>query len=102
MLRQLGLVEHELPEHGLVPLLELQKEGLVIAEVQVTGGSPAAGKRAGGLRIPPGSRLISVWRQGRTELVEPSTVMRPGDQVLAIVPQEAVLDLRRSLLGAPK
>ena len=68
----------------------------------MTGGSPAAGKRAGGLRIPPGSRLISVWRQGRTELVEPSTVMRPGDQVLAVVPQGSVPELRKALLGAPK
>ncbi|HSF61509.1 MAG TPA: NAD-binding protein [Gaiellaceae bacterium] len=97
----LGLVEHEMPEHGLVRLLELQKEGLVIAEVQIEGGSPAAGKRAGGLGIPSGSRLISVWRQGRTELVEPSTVLRPGDQVLAVVPATATADLRRALLGAP-
>ena len=74
----LALVEHEMPEHGLVPLLELQKEGLVIAEVQVDGGSPAAGKRVGGLGLPAGSRLISVYRQGRTELVEQGTVMRPG------------------------
>ena len=36
----LGLVEHEVPEHGLVRLLELQKEGLVVVEVQVEGGSP--------------------------------------------------------------
>jgi trk system potassium uptake protein TrkA len=98
----LGLVEHELPEHGLVRLLELQKEGLVVVEVQVEGGSPAAGKKAGGLSLPAGSRLISVWRQGRTELVEPSTVVRPGDQVLAVVPTEGAADLRRALLGAPK
>jgi len=39
----LGLVEHEVPEHGLVRLLELQKEGLVVVEVQVEGDSPAAG-----------------------------------------------------------
>jgi trk system potassium uptake protein TrkA len=98
----LGLVEHEMPEHGLVRLLELQKEGLLVVEVQVEGGSPAAGKRAGGLGLPAGSRLISVFRQGRTELVEPSTVMRPGDQVLAIVPQGSVPELRRALLGATK
>ena len=98
----LGLVEHEMPEHGLVRLLELQKEGLVVAEVQVEADSPAAGKRAGGLGIPVGSRLISVFRQGRSELVEPSTVMRPGDQVLAIVPKSEAPDLRRALLGAPK
>ena len=91
-----------MPEHGLVQLLELQKEGLVVVEVQVEGGSPAAGKKAGGLQIPEGSRLISVFRQGRTELVEPSTVLRPGDQVLAVVPTNAAADLRRALLGAPK
>src|SRR4029453_13225334 len=98
----LGLVEHEVPEHGLVRMLELQKEGLVVVEVQVEGGSPAAGKKAGGLSLPGGSRLISVFRQGRTELVEPSTVLRPGDQVLAVVPTPAAMDLRRALLGAPK
>jgi trk system potassium uptake protein TrkA len=98
----LGLVEHELPEHGLVRLLELQKEGLVVVEVQVEGGSPAAGKKAGGLTLPAGARLISVWRQGRTELVEPSTVMRPGDQVLAVVPADSTAELRRALIGAAK
>ncbi len=96
----LGLVEHEVPEHGLVRLLELQKEGLVVVEAQVEGNSPAAGKKGGGLSLPAGSRLISVWRQGRTELVEPSTVVRPGDQLLAVVPTDAAADLRRALLGA--
>ena len=98
----LGLVEHEVPEHGLVQLLQLQKEGLDVVEVQVEGGSPAAGKKAGGIALPSGSRLISVFRQGRTELVEPATVLRPGDQILAVVPTPAALDLRRALLGAPK
>jgi trk system potassium uptake protein TrkA len=98
----LGLVEHEVPEHGLVQLLELQKEGLLVVEVQVEGGSPSAGKKAGGIALPQGSRLISVFRQGRTELVEPSTVLRPGDQVLAVAPTPKAMDLRRALLGAPK
>ena len=69
-----------MPEHGLVHLLELQKEELVIVEVQIDGGSPAAGKSAGGLALPEGSRLISVIREGRTELVEagPAAPGRPG------------------------
>jgi len=98
----LGLVEHEVPQHGLVPLVELRREGLVVAEIQVEGDSPAAGKRVGGIRLPEGSRVITVFRQGRTELVEPSTVVRPGDQLLAVVPKDSVLELRRALLGAPK
>ena len=98
----LGLVEHEVPAHGLVPLVELRKEGLVVAEIQVEGDSPVAGKRVGGIRLPEGSRLISVFRQGRTELVEASTVVRPGDQVLAVVPKASVPELRRALLRAPE
>jgi trk system potassium uptake protein TrkA len=98
----LGLVEHEMPEHGLVRLLELQKEGLEIVEAQIESSSPAAGTRVAGLALPDGSRLISVFRHGRTELVEPGTVLRPGDQVLAVVADDSATELRRVLLGAPK
>ena len=98
----LGLVEHEMPEHGLVRLLELQKEGLEIVEAQIESNSPAAGTRVAGLPLPGGSRLISVFRHGRTELVEPGTVLRPGDQVLAVVADGSATDLRRALLGTPK
>jgi trk system potassium uptake protein TrkA len=98
----LGLVEHEVPEHGLVRLLELKREGLDVVEVQIEGNSPAAGTRVAGLSLPKGSRLISVFRHGRTELVEPETVMRPGDQVLAVVSDDSAMDLRRALLGEKK
>jgi trk system potassium uptake protein TrkA len=95
----LGLVEHEVPEHGLVRLLQLQEEGLEIVEVQIESNSPAAGSRVGGLKLPEGARLISVFRHGRTELVEPGTVVRPGDQVLAVVSDESGPALRKALLG---
>ena len=96
----LGLVEHEIPEHGLVRLLDLQKEGLEIVEVQIERNSPAAGNRVAGLSLPKGSRLISVFRHGRTELVEPGTVVRPGDQVLAVVADDSAPALRKALLGS--
>ena len=81
----LGLVEHEVPEHGIVRLLELRKENLEIVELQVDRDSPAAGKRVAGLTLPDGSRLISVMRNGKSELAHDTTVLRPGDQVLAVV-----------------
>jgi len=98
----LGLVEHEVPEHGLVRLLKLGEEGLEIVEVQIESNSPVAGSRVGGLSLPEGSRLISVFRHGRTELVEPGTVMRPGDQVLAVVSDDSAPALRKALLGASR
>ena len=96
----LGLVEHEVPEHGLVTLLELQREGLRIVELQIEKGAPVAGSRVGGLSLPEGARLISVFRHGRTELVERNTVLRPGDQVLAVVSGASGQALRSALLGS--
>ena len=81
----LGLVEHEVPEHGIVRLLDLRKENLEIVELQVDRDSPAAGKRIAGLHLPDGARVISVMRNGRSALALDSTVLRPGDQVLAVL-----------------
>ena len=94
----LGLVEHEVPEHGIVHLLQLRKENLEIVELQIDGDSPAAGKRVGGLRLPDGTRLISVMRSGHSELAEDTTVIRPGDQVLAVLEPGKEDELRRVLL----
>src|SRR5213083_1898603 len=41
----LRLIEHEVPEYGLVHLLDLQEERLEIIELQVADGSAAAGRR---------------------------------------------------------
>ncbi|HXH89618.1 MAG TPA: TrkA family potassium uptake protein [Gaiellaceae bacterium] len=94
----LGLVEHEVPEYGMVHLLELRKENLEIVELQIGRDSPACGKRVGGIRVPDGSRLISVMRNGRSELADDSTVIRPGDQVLAVLEPGKEDELRRALL----
>ena len=40
----MGLIEHEVPEHELVHLLELRKENLEIVEVQIDEARRAAGK----------------------------------------------------------
>lgn len=95
----LGLVEHEVPEHGLVRLLELRSDGLEVVEVQINADSPAAGKRIAGLKLPESSRLISVMRHGRVEPAEDGTVLRPGDQVLALLRPVCEDDLRRVLIG---
>ena len=41
----MALIEHEVPEHDLVHLLELRKENLEIVEVMIDEGAPAAGRR---------------------------------------------------------
>ena len=94
----MGLVEHEVPEHELVHLLELRKENLEIVEVQIDKGSPVAGKKVESLSLPEGARLISVMRDGRSEIAVGATELQPGDQVLAILQPGKEDELRRVLL----
>ena len=94
----MGLIEHEVPEHGLVHLLELRNENLEIVEVQIAEGSPVAGKRVERLELPDGARLISVTRDGQSEIAVGATELRPGDQVLAILQPGKEDELRRVLL----
>jgi trk system potassium uptake protein len=94
----MALIEHEVPEHDLVHLLELRKENLEIVEVQIPPGAPAAGKSVEKLSLPEGSRLISIMRNGRSEIAVGSTELQPGDQVLAILQPGKEDELRRVLL----
>ena len=96
----MALVEHEVPEHDLIHLLELRKENLEIVEVQIDKSSPSAGKRVESLTMPEGARLISVMRNGRAEIAVGSTELQPGDQVLAILEPGKEDELKRVLLKA--
>ena len=94
----LGLIEHEVPAHKLIHLLELRKENLEIVEVEVEDGAPAAGKRVEQLSLPESARLISVMRNGKAEIAVGQTRLEPGDQVLAILQPGREEELRELLL----
>ncbi len=81
----LRLIEHEVPEYGLVHLLDLEEERLEIIEMQIIEGSNVSDNRVGDLRMPEGSLLISVLRDGRGFVPGPDTVLEPGDEVLAVL-----------------
>src|SRR5438093_9791665 len=60
----LRLIEHEVPEYGLVHLLDLPEERLEIIEMLLESDSQVLGRRVGDLEMPEGSLLISVLREG--------------------------------------
>ncbi len=95
----MALIEHEVPEHDLVHLLELRKENLEIIEVEIGTTCPCVGKAVDGLGLPAGSRLISVVRGGTAEIAVGSTVLAPGDQVLAILEPGREDEVRKILIG---
>jgi trk system potassium uptake protein len=94
----MALIEHEVPEHGLIQLLELRKENLEIVEVSIDKFANCKGKRVSSLKLPDGARLISVVRNGKAEIPDETTQLEAGDQVLAILEPGKEDELRRVLL----
>jgi trk system potassium uptake protein len=81
----LRLIEHEVPEYGLVQLLALEEEHLEIIELEVLPGSLAVGKQVQEIALPEGSLVISVLRSGRGFVPKADSVISAGDQVLLIL-----------------
>jgi trk system potassium uptake protein TrkA len=94
----LAMIEHEVPEHGLIHLLELRKENLEIVEVQLQPDSPCIGKEISRIQLPSGSRLITVMREGQAQMADGDTELKAGDQVLAVLEPGKEDELRRVLL----
>ena len=94
----LAMIEHEVPEHGLIHLLELRKENLEIVEVQLEADSPCIGKEISRIQLPSGSRLITVMRGGKAQMADGETQLQPGDQVLAVLEPGKEDELRSVLL----
>jgi len=82
----LNLIEHDIPGHGLVHLLDLPDEQLEIIEVEVTPDAPAAGRRVADIELPEGALVISVLVPGKPGFVPTAeTVLNPGDEVLIVL-----------------
>jgi trk system potassium uptake protein len=81
----LRLIEHEVPEYGLVHLLDLAENRLEIIEVQVADESPAVGREIGELTLPEGSQVISILRNGGGFVPKPDTTIETGDEVLVVL-----------------
>ena len=94
----MALIEHEVPEHGLIHLLELKKENLEIVEV--------TDRRKGVLhreddqaRHPSGRLAPDLGRaDGKAEIPDESMLLEPGDSVLAILEPGKEDELRRVLV----
>lgn len=97
----LEAIEQEVPTHPLTHLLTLRDKGLVMVDIKVAPDSQTVGKPIKALGIPSGSVLCLIIRQARRPLIpSPSTMLQPGDQIIAITAVESEEALRKALRGA--
>src|SRR5438132_8097878 len=90
----LNVIEQEIPERNLVHLLTLKHAQLAIVEAAVGSGSPASGKPLSEINFPPNTVISAVLRNGTMTVPNSDTVLRPKDEVIAIVNRDSEEALR--------
>src|SRR5579859_7097956 len=80
----LSVLEQEIPQATLVPLLRLRNTDVEVVEAIVDRGSPVAGRPLRDLDLPPESTISVVIRSGSAFFPNGSTVLEPGDEVIAL------------------
>ena len=95
----LSLIEHEVPDHRVVNMLNLRHENLEIIELNVSKGAPIVGLPVAKIRMPANTRLISVTRDHQSSIAVGDTIVQAGDRVLAILEPSKEDELVNLLLG---
>lgn len=94
-------IEVDLPEHTLVPLMKLHDSGLQLVDLHVIAGSDAEGVSLRSLRLPANTIISLIVREhGEPEVPNGDTILRAGDEIIAVIPQDAEPTLRRLVGGA--
>ena len=95
-------IETELPEHTVVPLMNLHGSGLRLVDLHLQEGAPAAGKSLAEVNMPPGSVIsLVVGVDGTPRVPDASTVLRAGDEVIAVLPEGTEVLMQELVTGVP-
>jgi trk system potassium uptake protein TrkA len=93
-------IEQVIPAQSLVHLLTLRGMGVSFIELEIPTNSPALDRPIRELGLPDDSILPLLIRGGtKTMIPYGDTVLKPGDQVIAVTSEASEGILRRILLG---
>ncbi len=96
----LEAIEREVPTHQLTHLLAIEEKGLVVVDVKITPESGTVGKTVKELTLPKESKLALVIPQdGNAHVPAANTVLRVGDQIIALTSPDSEEELRSALSG---
>jgi trk system potassium uptake protein TrkA len=91
----LSVIEQEIPEQALVPLLRLRHADVEVVDLTLPKDSPLDGVALRELRLPPESLIAFVIRGGDSIFPTGTTTLRAGDEILALTRPKHEEDLRQ-------
>ncbi len=96
----LEVIEKEVPTHSLTHLLTLSDKDMEIVEVRIPPKAATIGKPIKDLSIPASSKLaLIIPKDHNPHLPTPRTILREGDQIVALTTPETEKNLRTALTG---
>jgi trk system potassium uptake protein TrkA len=95
----LSVLEQEIPQANLVPLLRLRDTDVEVVEAVVDSRSQVTGSPLRDVELPPESTIAVVIRKGSAFFPNGATVLEPGDEVVALTRGIHEPRLRRLFFG---
>lgn len=96
----LGVIEQEIPQRGLVPLLRLRHADVEVVEAVLGDDSLVVGRALRDLNLPEDSIIAVVIRDGKAIFPTGSTVLQAGDEILALTRSAHEAELRETFFAS--
>jgi trk system potassium uptake protein TrkA len=94
-------IEEVMPSHPVTHLMTVRDKGLEIVEVKIPVKASSVGKTIKELVLPPNTTLILLISKDKSPQVPAAdTIIRGGEQIIAVTPPESEETLRNVLRGA--
>jgi trk system potassium uptake protein TrkA len=92
------LIEQSIPERSFTHLLSLRHAGLAMIDARIGVGSAVANKKIDDIDFPDHCIVAAVARGSDVFVPQGTTVLLPGDEVIALAVRDQEDDLRRLLV----
>ncbi len=94
-----SLVQEATSVGNFVRLMQLKGGNAELVEVTLAESSPAANKAISELVLPRSASIVAVVRAERVMVPTKETVLRPGDEVMALITEDAEAAVSKLLVG---
>ncbi len=94
-----SLVQEAVTVGSFVRLMQLKGGKAELVEVTLAEGSPALHKQLAELQFPRSATVVAIVRDGRVLVPNKETVLRVGDEVMALITEDAEAAVSKILVG---